>query len=807
MKYIFLLVLSTLTVCSQNNPIIISWLQNTTILGSYYMRNNSTPISNSIKANVQLVRYSANSVYVSTNGIPTYPTGPFLDGNPSQAQSQNAIFKFPLSPQKNMGTPTPTTMGNIGVFINGVALFDYRDGVSWKTSMNKLQGGPLGGMGDNIWNRDAIVAERIGFDCAKGHPAMGNYHHHQNPSAFKLDKNVISDICTLYDADGLYTINPSIHSPLIGFAYDGFPIYGAYGYKNTDGTGGIVRMKSSFQLRSISVRTHYADGTDVLDGPPVNATYPLGYFKEDYVFVAHSEEDYLDDHNGRFCITPEYPNGTYAYFSTVDDNWNSAYPYVVGPTFYGVKTASKVASVTEPTTVYTPIVPNLSISPQSFTIPAEASLVNITLSSNTQWTATSNQTWAIPSQTQGSGNTIVGIQCLENTQTGNRNAIITFSAIGLPNVYATITQKDSIITLNINTQSLNVPAYTHTDSTVKISSNAQWTIENTNPWFHIIPMQGTGDRTLSILFDANLLNVQRTGTFTVLNSKGISKTVTIRQLDSVNIPSVMVADIDTVLLYAGANSYTFKLVSNTSWKAITPASWLTIAPDSGNSTVNILCTAKANAGKNPRSTVIQLKGKGVQDILIPVIQKDSIIPSILLSSDTLHIPARSKEHSVSFTSNIAWKAISQTPWLHMNIDTGNTNALLSFLADQNDSQEKRNGSIRIEGKGGIVKTLTIVQSDTILKPSNIDGIIHTSLVRIFPNPTNDILIIQAQSIIREHIALSLYDINGRILSKTTLPQGSTIAYFDCSTLYNGTYFLSILGQGIEETKTIIINHQ
>jgi len=807
MRYFTLLLCMTFNVYSQTNPIILSWMQNTTAVGSYYIRNNPTPISNNIKANVQLVRYSTSSVYISTNGIPSYPTGPFLDGNPSQAQSQNGIFKFPLTPQKNMGTPMPTTMGNIGLFINGVALFDYRDGVSWKTSMNKLQGGPLGGMGDNIWNRDAIVAERIGFDCAKGHPAMGNYHHHQNPSAFKLDKNVISDICTLYDADGLYTINPSIHSPLIGFAYDGFPIYGAYGYKNADGTGGIVRMKSSFQLRSITVRTHYADGTDVLDGPPVNATYPLGYFKEDYVFVAHAEEDYLDDHNGRFCITPEYPNGTYAYFCTVDDNWNSAFPYVVGPTFYGVKTASKVTSVTEPTTVYTPIVPTLSISPQSFSIPAESAVVNITVTSNTQWTVSSNQSWAIPAQSQGSGNAIIGVQCLEHTQTGNRTAIITCSASGLPSVYTTITQRDSIITLNVSTQSLTVPAYTHTDTSVNIASNSQWSIVNSNSWIHIMPMQGTGDKTLSITFDENVLKVQRTGICTVQNAKGISKTVTITQLDSVHIPSVMVADIDTVFFSAGASSYSFKLVSNTTWKATTPATWLTISPDSGNSTVNIVCTAKANTGKNPRSSVIQLKGKDVQDIIIPVIQRDSIIPIITLASDTVHIPAKSKEHSIGFTSNIAWKAKSQTPWIHMKIDTGNATALLSFITDENATQEKRTGSIMIEGKGGITKTLTIVQSDTIVQPSTIDATINTPLVRIFPNPTNDVLIIQAQSIIRQDIALSIHDINGRLISKTTLLQGSTIAYFDCSTVYNGTYFLSIRGHGIEETKTIIINHR
>jgi hypothetical protein len=41
----------------------------------------------------------------------------------------------------------------------------------------------------------------------------------------------------------------------------------------------------------------------------------------------------LDVHNGRFCITPEYPEGIYCYFATVDANYNSAYPYVVGQRF------------------------------------------------------------------------------------------------------------------------------------------------------------------------------------------------------------------------------------------------------------------------------------------------------------------------------------------------------------------------------------------------------------------------------------------------------------------------------------------
>jgi hypothetical protein len=357
---LIVLTLSLWTVQAQLNPAITSWLQNTTETGSYYMQGNSTTIDNGILVNCQKVEYSDDFVYVTATGIPAYPTGPFLDGNPSLASNQSGIYKLPLSPSLNTGTAIATNGGNIGLFINGVALFDYRDGVGWNPNTNALCGGPGnppcpgGPMAATDWTRDAVPAERAGFDCSKGHPAMGNYHHHQNPSAFKLDLEVVSTICNLYDADGLYAISETEHSPLIGFAYDGFPIYGAYGYKNADGTGGITRIKSSYQLRNITTRTTAPDGSSVDVGPPVNATYFLGYFREDYEYIAPTadQQDYLDEHNGRFCVTPAYPEGTYAYFATVDEDWRSAYPYVVGPTFAGGATNRKVNSVNETTTVY-----------------------------------------------------------------------------------------------------------------------------------------------------------------------------------------------------------------------------------------------------------------------------------------------------------------------------------------------------------------------------------------------------------------------------------------------------------------------
>jgi len=357
LNYLYTLLLISSFAAGQTNPIITSWLQNTTgITGRHYLNGNPTPINDVALANIQTVQYSPNWVYVTTQGVPSFITGPFFANPNTVITATNSIYKFPLNPIQNLGTPTNTTAGNIGVFKNGVGLFSYGDGFSYNPATNSDT--PTGGA---IWRRDAVKAEIIGFDCSKAHPAaQGNYHHHQNPSAFNLDLIQLSTICNVYSSDGLYTINPTEHSPLLGFAYDGFPIYGAFAYTNgNDASNGVSRMKSSYQLRNITARTHYADGTDVTDGPAINTNFPLGWYREDYEYIAHpNDPTYLDEHNGRICKTPEYPNEIYCYFTTVDNNYNSTYPYSVGPTYYGIKSAVKVTSITENTLTYTALSTN-----------------------------------------------------------------------------------------------------------------------------------------------------------------------------------------------------------------------------------------------------------------------------------------------------------------------------------------------------------------------------------------------------------------------------------------------------------------
>ena len=310
---------NTTTVSSVSSvpPVISSWLLNRTGATGY----------SGILANVQQIRYSDSAVYINATDIPTYNIGPF-PGNPGIPADQSFVLKIPRNPVAQTGTRTSTPMGPIGIWRNGVALFNSLDGMSYQNQ--------------NIWHQNAVVAEAGGFDDCLGHPAPGGvYHHHQNPRC-------------------LYTITPTQHSPLLGYAFDGFPIYGAYGYTNSNGTGGIKRINSSYQYRSITQRRTLPDGTVLQSsqyGPDVSTTNPLGKYNEDFEYVAGLGD--LDEFNGRTAVTPEYPNGTYAYYVTIYEDGTSAYPYYLATQYYGVVATENITqrgrvTVSEPTTTYIP---------------------------------------------------------------------------------------------------------------------------------------------------------------------------------------------------------------------------------------------------------------------------------------------------------------------------------------------------------------------------------------------------------------------------------------------------------------------
>lgn len=143
------------------------------------------------------------------------------------------------------------------------------------------------------WRYEALSgAVPLGIDHNHAHvQPTGAYHYHGLPTGLLEQLGV----------------RAGEHSPIVGWAADGFPIYALYGYAAAeDASSGAAELKSSYRLREERRPS----------GPSNPGGKPDGTFLSDYEFQSGLGD--LDRCNGRHCVTPDYPEGTYAYFLTSD---------------------------------------------------------------------------------------------------------------------------------------------------------------------------------------------------------------------------------------------------------------------------------------------------------------------------------------------------------------------------------------------------------------------------------------------------------------------------------------------------------
>lgn len=218
---------------------------------------------------------------IKSNGIPNHSTGAFPnEGNPNTISEQSYDYRMPKDPEET-GYSTPLGMNVFGVAINGVP-FDPGAAEWW-------QNNPRSG-----WQYEAMyLGARLGLDQNNAHvQPNGAYHYHGIPT-------------------GLLQRMAAMGKPvLIGYAADGFPIYGPYGYSNPlDSKSSLKKLKPSYRLKSGNRPSN--------PGPGGRHD---GAFIEDYEYQKGLGD--LDDCNGIYGATPEYPKGIYHYVLS------DAYPFI-----------------------------------------------------------------------------------------------------------------------------------------------------------------------------------------------------------------------------------------------------------------------------------------------------------------------------------------------------------------------------------------------------------------------------------------------------------------------------------------------
>lgn len=230
---------------------------------------------------------------ISANGIPDHHVGAFpSSGNPNRISAQRYEFVLDATPAKASRT-TPARGIPFGIAVSGV-VFDPGAAEWYKGQRGPWQYEPLSG------------AVKLGVDANNAHvQPTGAYHYHGLPT-------------------GLMTrlaVGSASHSAIVGWAADGFPIYAKYGYGNPeDPTSPIIEHRSSYTLKEGLRQPQAANPRGPGGGRQGTVETPGGYYDGTFIAdYAYAEgHGTLDECNGTFAVTPDFPDGTYAYFLTAD---------------------------------------------------------------------------------------------------------------------------------------------------------------------------------------------------------------------------------------------------------------------------------------------------------------------------------------------------------------------------------------------------------------------------------------------------------------------------------------------------------
>jgi len=199
--------------------------------------------------------------------------------NPNGINLATEIFRIPLSPVNNAAS-TDTTLGAVGVAVNGIPIYNPFENPFETSAYGRL------------------------FSGCCGHPQRnGVYHYHKYPTClrpilgdvWRSEKDKCDEIDALL-ADGE-------HSPLLGFALDGWPVYGPVGWLDDD-------------LESKLLQSSYTGANDSAGNP---------------TYIADSGD--LDDCNGLFSPTPEFPEGIYHYVMSVQADTDGSVLRYINPHF------------------------------------------------------------------------------------------------------------------------------------------------------------------------------------------------------------------------------------------------------------------------------------------------------------------------------------------------------------------------------------------------------------------------------------------------------------------------------------------
>ena len=380
----------------------------------------------------------------------------------------------------------------------------------------------------------------------------------------------------------------------------------------------------------------------------------------------------------------------------------------------------------------TATIPTLSIGTSTFSAPLTSGSGTLSVSSNTNWTVSSDGSWLVPKVTTGTGNQVVGFDYQSNSGTTSRIAKLTFKSGSLSQVF-TVTQAGIAPTLSIGTSTFSAPL-TSGSGTLSVSSNTNWTVSSDGSWLVPKVTTGTGNQVVGFDYQSNSGTTSRIAKLT-FKSGSLSQVFTVTQAGAQYILTASPQLLSFPSTPITSDNQIITINSNTKWQVSEKPNWVMVSPETGLSSGTLTVSVSNNKGYDIRQgELVITNGVLSQNIRLEQAGYKAVLSVLPTAVEAESVDGLNRFIDLFATSD--WSITSNVTWLKVSTTTGQAgNAHIAFTIDVNTTLASRTGTIYITGEN-VQRTIVVMQKAgappvpaTCGKPQNLKVSIVSDLIK------------------------------------------------------------------------------
>lgn len=355
--------------------------------------------------------------------------------------------------------------------------------------------------------------------------------------------------------------------------------------------------------------------------------------------------------------------------------------------------------------------PTLSVSPTNVILEDNGSGQSINVTSNTDWTVTSDDTWLTCKPAGGKGGANITVSASVNTGEERYSKLTFVDKTGRATAEVRVTQKagaPQTPTVSVQPTSITLEA-DGTAQTISVSSNTSWTVRADDSWLIFSPTSGSGSNSITVHATVNTGEERSTKLYITDTTNKASAEVRVTQkAPDVPTPTLDIS-INSLSFYATGGNDSFTITSNTSWTVSSDQTWCTVSPLSGSNNGTVTVKVDENKETTTRSANITIKYDN-KSVTISVSQAAADI-SLTVSPTSLSFTENGGSEKITISSNTSWNVSSKQSWCTVSPTSGSNNGTVTVTVSANDSNSDRTATVTItDASNSVKREVSIIQA-------------------------------------------------------------------------------------------------